>query len=90
MERPSGYFRHHALFNRHLARHSGEDAGRAFHSLPSAVGGSTYAQRQRHRAARGWKNFKHEMMKPRSSSSKKPGLSGQKVAELTATALEVL
>ncbi len=31
MERSDGYFRHHALFNRRFARHSGEDAGRAFH-----------------------------------------------------------
>lgn len=31
MQRSDGFFRHHALFNRRLARHSGEDAGRAFH-----------------------------------------------------------
>ena len=28
MERDEGFFRHHALYNRRLARHSGEDAGR--------------------------------------------------------------
>ena len=33
MEKDSGYFRHHALFQRHLARHSGEDAGQAFRSV---------------------------------------------------------
>ena len=31
MQRDEGFFRHHALYNRRVARHSGEDAGRAFH-----------------------------------------------------------
>jgi len=37
MERDSGYFRHHALFQRHLARHSGEDAGQAFRSVEDSA-----------------------------------------------------
>lgn len=54
----SSHFRHHALANRRMAPHSGEDAGLAFKTVEDhVVGGSTYAQRQARRAKRGWKKF---------------------------------
>ena len=53
MEKDSGFFRHHALFNRHLARHSGEDAGKAFRSVEDSAPTWHYGYHSRDRLMRG-------------------------------------
>ena len=80
-------FRHHALATRRYFPHSGEDYGSVnkTHEDTNILGGTTYAERQRHRSARNFKKFSHFMMKPREHNHKTGP--GQELGTITETAL---